>query len=48
LHTPLLRWLLSCAPEDQRAFVSQGLKHPARSARWLATQAKLQWQNQHE
>ena len=48
LHTPLLRWLLSCAPEDQRAFVRQGLKHPARSARWLATQAKLQWQSQHE
>ena len=48
LHTPLLRWLLACAPEVQRAFVRQGLKHPARSARWLATQAKLQWQNQHE
>jgi hypothetical protein len=41
LHTPLLRWLLACAPEDQRAFVRQGLKHPARSARWLASQAKL-------
>jgi hypothetical protein len=48
LHMPLLRWLLSCAPEDQRAFVRQGLKHPARSARWLATQAKLQWQSQPE
>jgi glycogen(starch) synthase len=48
LHTPLLRWLLACAPEDQRAFVRHGLKHPARSARWLANQAKIQWQNQHE
>jgi glycosyltransferase involved in cell wall biosynthesis len=46
LHMPLLRWLLACAPADQRAFVRQGLKHPARSARWLANQARLQWQGQ--
>ena len=46
LHMPLMRWLLACAPADQRAFVREGLRHPARSARWLASQARLQWQSQ--
>jgi glycogen synthase len=43
LHTPLLRWLLACSPEDRRALVAQGIKSPARSVRWLAERAVRVW-----
>lgn len=39
LHTPLLQWLRSCSPGDRRRFVVEGLRHPGRSAQWLASRA---------
>lgn len=39
LHTPLLQWLLSCSPGDRRTFVVDGMRHPGRSAQWLASRA---------
>jgi glycogen(starch) synthase len=29
LHTPLLRWLLSCPPDERRAVLRQGLQNPS-------------------
>lgn len=43
LHMPLLRWLFTCPAGDRRAFVRQGLRNPARSARWLAGRALPGW-----
>ncbi len=43
LHTPLMRWLLAAPVHERRAFVRQGLRHPARTARWLAGRALRRW-----
>ena len=43
LHTPLLQWLRACSPDEQRAFVSEGLRSPGRSVRWLANRAVQGW-----
>lgn len=39
LHTPLLQWLWACSPDDRRTFVVDGIRHPGRSAQWLASRA---------
>ncbi|MGE0815648.1 MAG: glycosyltransferase family 4 protein [Vicinamibacterales bacterium] len=39
LHVPVLQWLRECSAEDRRRFVADGLKHPGRSARWIAERA---------
>jgi glycogen(starch) synthase len=35
LHTPLLRWLRTCAPQARRRFLRDALGHPLRSADWV-------------
>lgn len=43
LHTPLMRWLLAAPMHERRAFVREGLRHPARAVRVLAGRAWRRW-----
>ena len=43
LHTPILRWLLACSPEERLALLRQGLRSPRRSAQWLAERTLRGW-----
>jgi glycosyltransferase involved in cell wall biosynthesis len=43
LHTPILRWLLACSPEERLALLRQGLRSPRRSVQWLAERTLRGW-----
>jgi hypothetical protein len=45
LHTPMLQWLRTCAPEARRRFLIDGLRRPGQSARWLAARAARVWRS---
>lgn len=43
MHMPVLEWLRTCSPEQRRQFLVDGLRSPARSARWLVDRVSGVW-----